>query len=313
MPNLTTNFEFNKPLVNNATDADLWGGQLNTNWDSIDVDLALTTSSKTADFTVSSDEFNYVYIIDASSNTVTATLPPVANVFNGFAVRFKPIDVTEVITIDGDGSETIGGETSVILGAIGQPLDVVSDGSNWLVIKNPAASPSDAAAGTSVLFSMTPKSTKQAIEAFSPIVQIVSTTIAAASGTSTIPKDNTAPEITEGTEIASIAITPSSDSSDIKIEASFTLSNVGGFEQVVSVFRDTTCIGVFERGDRIADRASVVSVDLIDSPATDVEVTYTMRTGNESGVETWYVNTTSSATYGGVMANSRLILSEIRG
>jgi len=36
MPNSTTNYSFNKPLVNNATDADLWGGFLNTNWDSAD-------------------------------------------------------------------------------------------------------------------------------------------------------------------------------------------------------------------------------------------------------------------------------------
>lgn len=36
MPNLTPNYSFNLPLVNNATDADLWGGQLNANWSSID-------------------------------------------------------------------------------------------------------------------------------------------------------------------------------------------------------------------------------------------------------------------------------------
>lgn len=36
MPNLTTNFSFNKPLVNDPIDEDLWGGQLNDNWDSID-------------------------------------------------------------------------------------------------------------------------------------------------------------------------------------------------------------------------------------------------------------------------------------
>jgi len=36
MPNLTTNFSFNKPLVNDAVDEDLWGDQLNSNWDSID-------------------------------------------------------------------------------------------------------------------------------------------------------------------------------------------------------------------------------------------------------------------------------------
>lgn len=39
MPNLTTNFGFNQPLVNNATDADLWGAQLNTNWGNLDTYL----------------------------------------------------------------------------------------------------------------------------------------------------------------------------------------------------------------------------------------------------------------------------------
>ena len=36
MPASTTNYSFNLPLVNNATDADLWGGQLNTNWTNAD-------------------------------------------------------------------------------------------------------------------------------------------------------------------------------------------------------------------------------------------------------------------------------------
>lgn len=36
MPNLTPNYNFNLPLVNNATDADLWGGQLNSNWSDLD-------------------------------------------------------------------------------------------------------------------------------------------------------------------------------------------------------------------------------------------------------------------------------------
>lgn len=46
MPNLTTNFDFNLPLVNNATDADLWGGQLNSNWTSLDGILPVPAASK---------------------------------------------------------------------------------------------------------------------------------------------------------------------------------------------------------------------------------------------------------------------------
>lgn len=36
MPSLTTNYSFNKPIVNSATDQDLWGGYLNDNADSLD-------------------------------------------------------------------------------------------------------------------------------------------------------------------------------------------------------------------------------------------------------------------------------------
>lgn len=43
MPTSTSNFGFNKPLVNDPIDEDLWGGQLNTNWDSIDTILDAMT------------------------------------------------------------------------------------------------------------------------------------------------------------------------------------------------------------------------------------------------------------------------------
>lgn len=39
MPNLTPNYSWNLPLVNNATDADLWGGQLNSNFSDLDTEL----------------------------------------------------------------------------------------------------------------------------------------------------------------------------------------------------------------------------------------------------------------------------------
>lgn len=44
MPNLTTNFSLNKPLVNDPIDEDLWGGQMNTNMDAIDGRLSPTGS-----------------------------------------------------------------------------------------------------------------------------------------------------------------------------------------------------------------------------------------------------------------------------
>lgn len=39
MPSLTPNYSLNLPLVNNATDADIWGGYVNTNFSTIDTQM----------------------------------------------------------------------------------------------------------------------------------------------------------------------------------------------------------------------------------------------------------------------------------
>lgn len=45
MPNLTPNYSFNLPLVNDPTDQDLWGNELNVNWSSIDTILNTRTQN----------------------------------------------------------------------------------------------------------------------------------------------------------------------------------------------------------------------------------------------------------------------------
>lgn len=172
MPNLTPNFSFNLPLVNNAVDADLWGGQLNANWTKTDTELQAViddtryaTSAESSDFSVVAADFNATFLIDASSNTVTATLPAASTVFDGFVVRFKATDVTNTVTIDGDGSETIDGQTTVTIDSANAVLELVCDGSNWQVIKESIASQTEAEAGTDNTKLMTPLRTDQAISA----------------------------------------------------------------------------------------------------------------------------------------------------
>lgn len=76
MPTSTTNLSLNKPLVNNPTDADLWGGYLNTNFDTLDSEAVLATVNKSyADFTQSrmkiKDYGEPWQTITSSSNAVT--------------------------------------------------------------------------------------------------------------------------------------------------------------------------------------------------------------------------------------------------
>jgi len=60
MPNLTPNYSWNLPLVNNATDADLWGGQLNSNFSDLDTELkAVSDIANTSVLPIGSIYMNY--------------------------------------------------------------------------------------------------------------------------------------------------------------------------------------------------------------------------------------------------------------
>lgn len=72
MPNLTTNYSFNKPLVNDATDEDLWGGYLNDNWDSVDSLLSLTGGFSVNIEAVTDQDYT-LYLKTPFAGTITET------------------------------------------------------------------------------------------------------------------------------------------------------------------------------------------------------------------------------------------------
>jgi hypothetical protein len=145
MPNTTSNFSFNLPLVNDATDEDLWGTQLNENWTSIDSELLIAQKNTilakdTAYTTVAGDE-NKMITADATSGAFTVTVMPSATAGTGFIQHFKKIDSsTLAVTVDYNGSETGDGASTFTLGTQYDTLSVVSDGTNWVILnKNVAA------------------------------------------------------------------------------------------------------------------------------------------------------------------------------
>ncbi len=65
----------------------------------------------------------------------TVTLPS-ASANAGRVYQIKNIDVQgDDITIDGNGSETIDGDTTYVLSAYKNSITIVSDGTNWNVIE----------------------------------------------------------------------------------------------------------------------------------------------------------------------------------
>lgn len=141
MPTKTSNYDFNKPIVDSAEDEDLWGGQLNDNWDSVDELLNRPILSKSAAYTVTTSDVRKVIAADGSSSGFTITLPVGATAGSGFEITVIKTDFSSnAITVDGDSSEKINNENNYILNTVFGFASFKWDGTEWKVVsKSPAA------------------------------------------------------------------------------------------------------------------------------------------------------------------------------
>lgn len=145
MATTTTNFSFTKPGVADPVDADLWGGQLNTNFDNLDGFLKTARDFETVvttatTFSVTTSERNKLVLADTSSNAITVNLLAAATAGNGFEVAVKITDATNAVTIDGNAAETIDGAATFVLSSLNDTILLVSDGSNWFSVAKPSVS-----------------------------------------------------------------------------------------------------------------------------------------------------------------------------
>lgn len=115
-----------------------------------------SVSTKTSAYTLTTSD-DYI-IADASSAAFTLTLPTaVGN--TGKAFLIKKIDATvNAVTVDGNASETIDGATTQVINGRYGSLNIVSDGSNWIIVtENQIHSFSDTVLGFTLSPSVTIK------------------------------------------------------------------------------------------------------------------------------------------------------------
>jgi len=93
------------------------------------VDGSITAAyvAKTATYTLTVSD----YLVDCTANTFTITLPTAAGI-TGRMYNIKNTG-TGVITVDGDSSETIDGETTQEVSQW-ENLTIMSNGANWIII-----------------------------------------------------------------------------------------------------------------------------------------------------------------------------------
>lgn len=152
MPNTTPNYGLLQPLVNNATDQDLWGGYLNTTIGDVDslmsTAMNFTPSVQTSTIAVTAPTSGSIttgssktlYLCNATGGAFAANLPAVATA-SGMVVAFKKTDSSaNAITITGHSSDNIDGSNTFALSAQYSYVILVCDGTQWDIIAQTAPS-----------------------------------------------------------------------------------------------------------------------------------------------------------------------------
>jgi hypothetical protein len=152
LPTTTTNFGLSKPLVNNATDQDLWGGYLNTDLDNVDTLLLTaldwTPSSKTTSFSVTAPtsgstttgSAKTLYLSNATGGAITVSLPATSTA-SGLHIAIKKTDSSaNAVTITANGVETIDGSNTLALSTQYAYAVLACDGTGWDILAQTAPS-----------------------------------------------------------------------------------------------------------------------------------------------------------------------------
>lgn len=150
MGTTTANYGLYLPTPNDPVDQDQWGTELNNDLSELDA-IILTaindvTSTQTSAFSVTAPtpgsstigSANALFLCDATSGLLIATLPSASSAGNGFVVSFKKIDVsTNGVAVTPVGSDKIDGQATYTLAAQWSWVELVSDGtSKWSILSN---------------------------------------------------------------------------------------------------------------------------------------------------------------------------------
>lgn len=146
------------------------------------------------------------------------------------------------------------------------------------------------------------------------VIQVVNTqTGAVSTGTTVIPKDDTIPQITEGDQYMSLAITPNNASNKLKIEVVVMMAATNLTDYTVALFQDSTADALASINGFVgqANSGSIATLTYYMTTGTVSSTTFRVRVGNASGFTMTFNGTAGGRLYGGVAASS-ITISEIK-
>lgn len=145
------------------------------------------------------------------------------------------------------------------------------------------------------------------------VIQTVTTlTGAVATGTTAIPYDDTIPQITEGTEFMTRAITPNNSSNILLIEVTFFGTTSDTNQLAVALFQDATAGALAAVAQRCASGdGGTIKLVYVMAAGTTSSTTFRVRAGTSGGGTITINGTGGGRLYGGVAASS-IVIKEIK-
>jgi hypothetical protein len=135
-----------------------------------------------------------------------------------------------------------------------------------------------------------------------------------ATGSTTIPFDDTIPQITEGNEVMTLAITPTSATSKLLVNVDVSgASNVQG-NWTAALFRDSTANALAaaqtKQSDVNPDHLDHLHLTWVADASSTSATTFKVRCGQTSAGD-WYFNGQNASRWFGGVSNSGITITEI--
>lgn len=134
---------------------------------------------------------------------------------------------------------------------------------------------------------------------------------AMATGTTTIPLDDTIPQqATDGTQFMSLSITPTNASSVLIVTAKIDLANSAGVVQIAALFRDSGADAIATTWESVsAGQATSLLIRVEVSAGSTSTTTFKIKSGGHAAGTTTFNGSASARFFGGTM-NSYIEIEE---
>jgi hypothetical protein len=139
------------------------------------------------------------------------------------------------------------------------------------------------------------------------IVQVVNTiTGAVATGTTAFPNDDTIPQITEGDQYMTLAITPTSATNNLRIDVVAYIAHSGDSFVSGALFQDATegALACMQSESKAANSPNTIVFTHFMAAGTTSATTFRFRAGAASGATTTFNGVSGSRKLGGKLASS---------